>query len=233
MAAMIGRGTSWLWWLAGAMCALLLGPRAGGMEVPAPVYGIRPVGEEGQVDKPDQQQKAEALLNEILAPVPAPEPPPAVKAAIEKLIRDFASEDAKVREDASAAVVKEGVPALGLLRAAFSSKDAEVAERARTAAMAIEAAAKAPKVEELKKLQPAGRQVVNQRLLAVTRAGDEAEQAAAAADKAGDAAAAEKARAAAKAAREQRAVLAALVRKVGPGEPMMMKYGVAPRLDVQ
>jgi hypothetical protein len=235
MAAMIGRGKSWLWWLAGLVCALVFGPGVGAGELapPKPVYGMPvPPVKDGPPADAEQQQKAEALLNEILAPVPAPEPPAPVKAEVEKLIKDFASEDAKVRDSASEAVVKLGVPALGQLRAAQASKDAEVAERAKTAAAAIETASKAPKIEELKKLELVGRMAVQQRLNAANLAAADAEKAAADADKAGDAAAAEKARATAKAEREKAATLAGLVRKVGPGLPMM-KYGVVRRLDVE
>lgn len=233
MAAMIGRGKSWLWWLAGCLCAFLLGPRANAGAAPAPVYGMPARPPDGQV-APDaaQQQKAEGLLNEILAPVPAPEPPPPVKAEIDKLIKDFASEDAKVRDAASEAVVKQGVPALGALREAAKSKDAEVVERAKAAGTAIEMAAKAPKIEELKKLELVGRMAVQQRLNAANLAAAEADKAAADAEKAGDAAGAEKARIEAKAAREKVAALAGLVRKVGPGLPMM-KYGVVRRLDTE
>jgi len=233
MAAMIGKGKSWLWWLAGFVCALVLGPRAGAVEAPAPVYGmpVPPPDDRPPADA-DAQKKAEALLDGILAPVPASEPSPQAAAEIEKLIKDFGSEDARVREAASAAVVKQGPAALGALRAALSSKDAEVAERSRVAITAIEGAARAPKIEELKKLQPAGRLAVNQRLLAANRAVAEAERAADAADKAGKPEEAEKLRAEAKVQRERAVTLSALVRQVGPGMPMI-RYGVVPRIQAE
>lgn len=233
MAAMIGRGKSWLWWVAGCLCALLLGPRAGGAEAPAPVYGMPvPPPDNRPANDAEKQKLAEGLISEILAPVPAPAPPPPVKAEVDKLIKDFASEDAKVRDAASEAVVKLGVPALGALREAAKSKDAEVVERSKAAAAGIEAAAKAPKIEELKKLQEVGRMAVQGRLNAANLAAADADKAAADAEKAGDAAAAEKAKATAKAERERAATLAGLVRKVGPGLPMM-KYGVVRRLETE
>jgi hypothetical protein len=235
MAAMVGRGKSWLWWLTGCLCALVFGPgvRAGELPPPKPVYGMPvPPPDNRPANDAEKQKQAEGLLNEILAPVPAPEPPAPVKAEIEKLIKDFASDDAKIRDAASEAVVKLGVPALGALREATKSKDAEVAERSKAAIAGIEAAAKAPKIEELKKLELVGRMAVQQRLNAANLAAADAEQAAAAADKSGDAAAAEKARATAKAERERAATLAGLVRKVGPGLPMM-KYGVVRRLETE
>ena len=225
MAAMLGRGKSWLWWLAGSLCALVFGRWAGSGESPPPkpVYGMpaRPV-----VSEQDEKQ-AEGLISEYLAPVPAPEPPPPARAEIEKLLKDFASEDAKVREAASAAVVKQGRAALGLLRAALGSKDAEVVERSKLAVAAIENAERAPKIEELKKLGFAGQNAVRQKWTEANAAAEAAEKAAAEAEKAGKADEAEKSRAEARAARERAAALSALLRQVGPGLPgMQAKYGV-------
>jgi len=230
MSAMIGRGQSWLWWLAGSLCALVFGRWAGAGELPAPkpVYGMpaRPVVNE------QDQQKAEALLGEYLAPVPAPEPPPPAKAEIEKLIKDFASEDAKAREAASAAVVKQGRAALGLLRAALGSKDAEVVERSKLAVAAIENAERAPKIEELKKLGFAGQNAVRQKWTEANAAAAAAEKAAAEAEKAGKADAAAKSRAEAKAARERAAALSGLLRQVSPAV-MQARYMMVAPMRVQ
>ena len=230
MAAMIGKGKSWLWWLAGCLCALLLGPRAGGADAgPAPVYGMPvPPPDKQPLNNAEQQQKAEGLVNELMTPGPAPEPPAPVKAEIDKLIQDFASEDAKVRDAASTGVVKQGVPALGALRAALASKDAEVVERAKAAIVAIETASKAPKVEELKKLGNVGQSLVQQRWNQANRVANEADKAAADAEKAGDAAATAKAKAEAKTAREQAATLAGLLNKIRPATPAF-RYGVMMR----
>ncbi len=233
MAAMIGKGKSWLWWLAGFVCALVLGPRAGAVEAPAPVYGmpVPPPDDRPPADA-DAQKKADELVSGFLAPVPAPAPPAAAKAEIDKLIADFGSDDPKVREAASAAVVKQGVAALGQLREALASKDAEVADRARTAIGAIEAAVRAPQVEELKKLGTAGQTALRGKWTEANRAALTAEKAAEDADKAGKPEEAEKLRAEAKVQRERAATLSTLLRQVGPQVPVM-KYGVVPRLQVE
>jgi hypothetical protein len=229
MSAMIGRGQSWLWWLAGSLCALVFGRWAGAGELPAPkpVYGMpaRPVVSE------DDQKKAEGLLAEYLAPVPAPEPPPPAKAEIEKLIKDFASEDAKVREAASGAVVKQGRAALGLLRGALTSKDAEVVERSRMAIGVIENSVRGPQIEEMKKLGAAGQNFVRQKWTEANAAALTAEKAATEAEKAGKADEAEKSKAEAKAARERAGALAGLLRQVAP-PVMQARYMARPMVPL-
>jgi hypothetical protein len=233
MAAMIGRGKSWFWWLAGFLCALAFGSKAESAEAVA-LYGVRPVnpgGVDQPVVNPEQQKKAEGLVADYLAPVAAAEPAAEAKAAIEKLIADFASNDAKTRDAASAAALKQGPAALALLRAAFDSKDAEVAERARAAATAIEAAARAPKIEELKKLGFVAQNVVNQKWAEANQAAVAADKTAAETEKSGDAAAAAKTRAEAKALRERAGMLAALLRQVSP-EVMQARYMARPMVPL-
>jgi hypothetical protein len=234
MAVMIGKSKSWLWWLAGFLCAFVFGSRAGaGEEGPRAValYGVRP-GPEG-VDapavNPEQQKKAEGLVADYLAPVAAVEPAADAKTAIEKLVKDLGSNDVKVREEASAAVVKHGPAALAQLRAVLTSKDLEVAERSKVAVAAIETAARAPKIEEIKKLGVVGQTVVRQKWT-------EANQAAAAGDKAvADAKAAGKAddvvkfEAEARAGRERAAALFALLRQFAPAKIPSISPGVLER----
>ena len=112
MAVMIGKGKSWAWWLAGFLCALVFGARAGAAEEgprAVALYGIRPGpgGVDAPAVNPEQQKKAEGLVADYLAPVAAVEPTPEARAAIEKLVKDLGSNDAKTREEASAAVVLE------------------------------------------------------------------------------------------------------------------------------
>ena len=233
MAAMIGRSKSWFWWLAGLLCAFVFGSKAEAADAVA-LYGVRPgPGEvDAPVANPEQQKKAEQLVADYLAPVAAAEPGAEARAAIEKLVKDFASEDAKARDAASAAAVKQGPAALGLLRGAFDSKDAEVAERARAAATAIEAAARSPKVEELKKLGFVGQNAVRQKWTEANQAAVAADRAAAEAEKSGDAAATEKARAEAKAKRERAGALAGLLRQVSP-EVMQARYMARPMVPLE
>jgi len=232
MAVMIGKGKSWLWWLAGFLCAFVFGSRAGAAEEgprAVALYGIRPGpgGVDAPAANPEQQKKAEGLVADYLAPVAAAEPTPEAKAAIEKLVKDFGSNDGKTRDEASAAVVKQGCAALGQLRTALASKDLEVAERAKAAVAAIETAARAPKLDELKKLGFVGQNVVRQKWTEANQAAATADRAAADAEKAGKADEAEKSKAEARAARERAAALSALLRQVGPGLPgMQAKYGV-------
>jgi hypothetical protein len=164
MARVIGKTKSWMWWVAGFFCALVFGRGAGAGEVPAPkpVYGMpAPRGEQPTVLEA-QQKQAEKLVADYLAPVAATEPTPEQKAAIEKLIKDFGSADFKVREAASTEIVKQGPAALGLLREAAKSSDAEVATRAGAAIVAIETAARQTQVDEIRKLGAAGQAVVRQ-----------------------------------------------------------------------
>jgi hypothetical protein len=234
MARMIGRSGSWLWWAFGAICALVFGADA--MAGQAAVrYGVAP---RPPVDNPavteEQKQKAEKLVADYLAPVPAAEPAAEQKAAIEKLIKDLASNDFKVREEASANIVKQGPAALGVLREAAKSTDAEVATRAAAAIVAIEKAAHQAQVDDLKKLGTAGSIVINQEVAKARTAWAEANTALQAAEKKGDKDAVEKAKAASKASLEKMNVLNGLMALVSPMrmQPVygaVALYGIRPQ----
>ncbi|HOX04771.1 MAG TPA: hypothetical protein PK280_00095 [Planctomycetota bacterium] len=230
MAAMIGRGKSWLWWLAGFLCAFVFGARAGAAEAVA-LYGVRPGpggAEQPEVD-PERQKKAGQLLADYLAPVTAVEPADEAKAAIEKLIRNLGSADFEVREQASLEIVRQGPAALGLLREAAKSKDAEVATRAGAAVTAIEMQVKASKLAGIKALGSAGQNVVRAECIKASAAAAGADKAAAEAEAAGKADDAEKARAQAKAARERARNLSALLRSLLPEDrlpPPPPPYGM-------
>jgi len=60
MAAMIGKGKSWLWWLAGFLCALVFGKSATAAEPATEKYGVRP---RPPIEVPDKP-KAPASLEE-------------------------------------------------------------------------------------------------------------------------------------------------------------------------
>lgn len=69
---------------------------------------------------------------------PDPEATPELRARIDALIRDLASERFEVRTEAKKGLVIIGRPALGALRAASSHKDQEVADAARKLIAEIE-----------------------------------------------------------------------------------------------
>ena len=231
---MIGRTRSWLCWLAGALCALIFGANSRAGEAQAK-YGvqlrpIRPPADNPAVTA-EQKQKAEQLVADYLAPVAAVEPTADQKTAIAKLVQDFGSADFKTREDASARAGKLGPEALGQLREASASKDAEVSTRAAAAIAAVETAARQGTVEELKKVRDAAAQAVSSRMNEARTAQAKAAQAAAAAEKAGQAEEAAKARAEAAGHSERVNALAALMRQImpmvgGPGGPAQALYGV-------
>jgi hypothetical protein len=228
MARMIGQTKSWLWWLAGTLCALVFSAAARAGEAVAKKYGapepIRPPINNPAVTE-EQKQKAEKLVVEYVVPVAAAEPTAEQKAAIDKLIAGLGSKDFQEREAASAAVVNHGPAALAALRAAAKSQDVEVSTRAGVAIAAIETAARQGLVAELKKDPGAAQVVVAQKLNEASAAQTKATQAAAEADKAGSKDEADKLRAEAKTATELTAALRGLQRAVSP---MMMApvYGV-------
>ncbi|HOX08581.1 MAG TPA: hypothetical protein PK280_19455 [Planctomycetota bacterium] len=234
MATMLGQTKSWVWWLAGALCAMVFSAAAKAGEMVAK-YGVRPI--RPPIDNPaitdEQKQKVEKLLADYLTPPAAGEPAAELKATVEKLVKDFASADFKTREDASVQAAKQGPAALGLFREAAKSKDPEVASRAGAAAAAIENAARLTTVEELKKVQAAASQVIFQKLAESRAAQAKANEAAAAADKAGNADEAAKARAEAAKCAERTNALSSLQRQImpaaigtGPGGGAVALYGV-------
>lgn len=165
MAKMIGRTSSWLYWVAGLICALVFGKATYGGEQLQADYGIRqrPRPIEQPAANPEDVKKAEQIVAEYLAPAAAA-PGPEQKAAAEKLIKDFGSPDFKTREDASTAIVKLGQAALGQLRESAKSKDPEVSSRSETAIKVIEDSLRSGTAEELKKLGSAGQGVVTRQM---------------------------------------------------------------------
>ena len=152
MARAIGRTKSWLWWLGGLLCTLAFGG-VGAAEEPEPEYGVRPRprGKQPAASEADRK-KAEGLVDQYLAPVEAAEPGAAAKKEIAALIKDFGSADFAKRRAASVAIVKHGTAALGALREAAKSSDAEVAMRARSVITSIEGAPKQKILAELRKI---------------------------------------------------------------------------------
>ncbi len=162
MARAARRAKTWVWYLAGCLCALVWGRSAEAgtpPEPPPPPYGVRAV----HPDVEKNRKKAEKLVDEYLAPVPAKAPGEKAGKEIKRLVADFGAENHGKREAASRAVVKHGAAALAELRLAAHGKplkSAEVAQRAGLAIAAIEAAARKALVARLKALGPAARQVV-------------------------------------------------------------------------
>ena len=134
----------------------------------------------------------------------------------------------------NAEIVKFGTAALGALEEAAKSKDVEVAIRAKAAADLIGNAARQGQVAELKKIEPAARMVLQQRMNEARAAQAKAAQAAAEAERAGKQDEAGKLRAEAQAAGALGTALTGLYRLVapaalvpgGPGGPVQALYGV-------
>ena len=237
MSRVIGRTKSWVWWIAGTLCALIFGAAARAGEMAAR-YGV-PARPAPPVESPEvtdgQQQKVEKLLDDYLAPPAAGTPSAEQKAAVEKLLKDFSSADFKTREDASAQAAKQGTAALGLLREAAKAKDPEVASRAEAAAAAIENSARQVIVDELRKIQGAALQVLNQKIAESRDLQVMANANAAAADKAGNAAEAAKTREEAARQAARTTTLSALSAQIQPvrkgGGGMVPVYGIRPQLE--
>lgn len=235
MAKMIGQTKSWLWWVAGFVCALVFGKNTCAGEMAKPKYGVNiaPPPVEQPVANAEDVKKAEKLLADYLAPALA-EPSAEQKATTEKLIKDFGSPDFKTREDASVAIVKVGQAALGQLREAAKSKDPEVASRSETAIKGIEDAARSGVADELKKLGSAGQSAVMKQLGEANTARNQALQAAEQAKTSGKADEAAKftkeAEAAGVRAQALNALFRQLVPRKNPGE-MAPVYGIRPALD--
>jgi hypothetical protein len=238
MARVIGQTKSWVWWLAGALCALVFGAAARSEEGPgmSGKYGVQARPVRPPIDNPavtdEQKQKAEKLVAEYLAPPAAAEPTAEQKATVEKLVKEFGSADFQTREAASTQAGKLGPAVLGLLREAAKAKDPEVATRAGTAVAAIENAARQGTVEELKKIQPAAQTVIQQQMTDARQAEVKTREAIRKAEAEGNQAEAEKLRAEAKAAGERRGRLSGLMAMVsplrmGPGGPgAVAVYGI-------
>jgi hypothetical protein len=154
MARLAGRTKSWVWWMAGLLCALIWGQPAGAgtpIEPIQPPYGVRPIRRGPPKVKPEDRKKAEKLVDEYMSPVPATKPIAEARTKIDKLIKDFGSEASATRRAASQKVIEFGAGALEALRKAVDSKDAEVSTRAKSAITRIEKAAREKIVTALKK----------------------------------------------------------------------------------
>ncbi len=228
MARAIGRTRSWLWWLAGCLCALVFGRGAKAAEgVATPEYGVR-VQPVRQAVGSEQQKRAERLVEEYLGAAEPVRPSAEQAAKIAVLVREMGADEFARRKAATETVVGFGAAALGALREAASGGDPEVAERARAAMAEIEVAARAPKIEGLKKLGSAGSVASTS---ALYRAQTEVKLAAAdlkKAEAAGDGAAVAAARARAADARRRASALSHLTRQLMGRMPAQIQadYGV-------
>ena len=221
MALLFGKAKSWVWWLAGFLCALLFGTRAQGGPGAAGAPGALAAAAAGKEDTP--AARTEQLVEDYLK-APAPVEPAAEAAKeIARLIRDFGSEDFEVRDAASRAITKHGAAAIAALRQALKSQDAEVVSRAELALAAIEATVRQAKAGEIqalyKKWGAPVLEVVQRKYVELVQAARTAAAAALEAEKAGKAEAAEQARAQARSAREREAVMASLYRQIAPPPP--------------
>jgi len=231
MERMIGRTKSWVWWLGGVLCAVVFGGIADADAAVArkPKYGVkpRPRPNARPSAKPEDIKKADKVVETYLAPVAATEPAAEQKARIDKLIKDFASEASATRAAASKAVIEFGAAALGALRGATDSPDAEVATRAQDAITRIERAVRDKLVVELKKNINAAVAAISVRQSKVNLTYRAALKAETAARKAGDEKAREAARTRRVAASKLNAKLLGLRNRVSPVKSMPAPvYGV-------
>ena len=231
MALLFGKAKSWVWWLAGLLCALLFGPRAQGGPGAAGAPGALAAAAEGKEEAP-AARTGQLVEDYLKAPAPAE---PAAEAAkeIARLIRDFGSEDFEVRDAASRDITRHGAAAIGALRQALKSPDAEVASRAEVALATIEAAVRQAKAGEIialyKKSGAPVLEVVQRKYVELTEAARTAAAAALEAEKAGKAEEIAQARAQARSAREREAVMAGLYRQIRP-PPVAPPYGMLRRI---
>ena len=244
MAVIIGRSKSWLWWLAGFLCALVFGRGAGGAEAVAK-YGVEAPGPgfvAPAVPRPPPpsenfKQRASQLIDEYLAGG-SPAPTGAdLKARIDKLVKDLGADEWAARENASKELLAIGKPALPALKEAAKSKDAEVASRAKDLIEKVEGSGSP--LEGLRALGPAGQAAVQERLAAERKAMTGSAGAAGEAELAGKKDEAEKLRAEAKRAQANAAALTKLLGLLaqapaapapGPG-PVQALYGVRVRIE--
>ncbi|HOX08585.1 MAG TPA: hypothetical protein PK280_19475 [Planctomycetota bacterium] len=245
MAAMIGRGKSWLWWLAGLLCAALFG-RVGAAEEPVQaLYGVRvepgfvgPGDPSTPMPPPPSQldvnlrQRANQLIDEYLAAQTEAAPAGELQARIERLVKDLGADDWGTREKAQKELVSIGRPALAALKAAAGSKDPEIAQRSTAAIAQIDGAGNS--VDQLRAIGPLARTVVQERLAAERKAVTGRAGGAGEAELAGRKDEAEKLRAEAKKAQANAALLVKLTELLtqparGP-EPVMMPFGVKMRV---
>ena len=201
------------WGVVGAAGLLLLGGRLLGAE------GAAAPPAKAAAPEAAQAQAAEKLIAELLAPVPAAEPTPEQKVALDKLLKDFASESFQTRQQAAAAAVKLGPAALSALRQATRSKDLEVALLAEQAVAGIEKAAREAAVAELRKLSSVSVELLTRKLELAKRTWANLTLGAAEADRKDDPERARKLRADIDAADKCLGTLRLLLESVAPGGP--------------
>jgi hypothetical protein len=230
----IGRSKSWLWWLAGCLCAVLFGGanRAPSAEPPQPPYGVPPPPPPLRRAEEEQKQKADSLIDEYLAQQTPAATPEDLKAKIDKLVKELGADEWAARENASKELLKIGKPALPALKEALKSKDPEVATRAKDLVEKVEGSGSA--VDQLRALGPAGQAAVQLRVVKERRTVTSSAGAAGEAELAGKKDEAEKFRAEAKKAQTNVAALTKLLGLLaqapaapapGPG-PVQALYGV-------
>ena len=178
MARIAGRAGSWLWWLAGALCALAFGIRTrGGEPVPQPPYGVVPRPDprfEQPAVSQEQKDEAENLVKEYLAPIRATRPDAEEAQKLDALLDDLGSSDAARQRAAVEGLAELGTAALDALRNLKTDDNRAAARSVAEAARRVETEARKKIVERLAPLGQAARLVVEERLGAATKAGEEA-----------------------------------------------------------
>ena len=234
MARFIGKTTSWAWWVLGLLAALIPLRRAKAQGMMQPMYGVslRPISR--PVLEAEQMRQAAALVDQYVARVEPTEPSPGVKARLDELVGQLASDDYQQREQASAEVVKLGRAALKALQAAAASEDREVAVRAGAAIAAIENRVRQPIVDRLKAISPAAVVAIGQQISAAQSATAAAEHAVFQAQWARDEKKLSEARAALAAAKIRLGLLMRLSGRIAlPMNLTCPKYGVVSRYGVR
>jgi hypothetical protein len=188
MARVIGGTKTWLWWLGGALCALLFGGvEPGQLGQAQEVYGVRPRPRPASPKaKPEDKKKAAALVDQYFGPVKPAEPKAGEAARIKALVKKLSSAQFAVRNAASKALVGFGTVALPALNEALKSKDPEVAQRAKQIISSIETAARKPIAAKLKTMRAAAAAVISERRMRLGKTYREAMTAERNAARAGD-----------------------------------------------
>jgi hypothetical protein len=139
MAAMIGRGKSWLLWTAGFLCALAFG-RGAPFGNAGEVYGVRAQpARTGSELSAEDQQRVDRLLAAFLAEQKPHDPDAELAKRISGLVGQLGDDRWDLREAATDELGKIGRPALAALRETLAnSKDPEVLERAKDLVARIE-----------------------------------------------------------------------------------------------
>jgi hypothetical protein len=168
---MIGRTKGWLWWLVGTVCAIFFSARSMAAQAK---YGVM-MKPKPQVDpdKATEEQKKQAgkLIDTWMAGPRIENPSDAEKARIAELIKSFDSKDYKIRNQASQDIISFGSKALGQLKEALQSRDAEVRMRSQQAISSITSRADAPEIAELKKIRDAAILTIQARMAEESKKG--------------------------------------------------------------